>query len=149
MSRPPVSGRVTVLTDGRAATIENGHVRDGDLWLSPADLASATRWEIKPEGVCRDEVCIPLPSGEAEALVWEGHGEMWFNLSGFARHLDQTIVHDAAHNAWSFGPASFEWQQRLAFQMAPDFTLPDFSGKPHRLSDYRGKKVFLVTWASW
>ena len=32
---------------------------------------------------------------------------------------------------------------------APDFALPDPSGRMHRLSDYRGKKVFLVTWASW
>jgi peroxiredoxin len=33
--------------------------------------------------------------------------------------------------------------------MAPDFTLPDLSGTPRRLSDLRGKKVLLVTWASW
>jgi peroxiredoxin len=32
---------------------------------------------------------------------------------------------------------------------APDFTLPDVSGTPHSLSDYRGKKVLLATWASW
>ena len=36
-----------------------------------------------------------------------------------------------------------------AGQPAPDFALPDPSGRIHRLSDYRGKKVFLVTWASW
>ena len=33
--------------------------------------------------------------------------------------------------------------------LAPDFSLPDINGQPHRLSDYRGKKVFLATWASW
>ncbi|HSY78461.1 MAG TPA: redoxin domain-containing protein [Verrucomicrobiae bacterium] len=32
---------------------------------------------------------------------------------------------------------------------APDFELPDLDGKLHRLSDYRGKKVFLLAWASW
>jgi len=32
---------------------------------------------------------------------------------------------------------------------APDFALPDPSGRVHRLSDHRGKKVLLVTWASW
>ena len=30
-----------------------------------------------------------------------------------------------------------------------DFELPDLDGKLHRLSDYRGQKVLLVTWASW
>ena len=28
-------------------------------------------------------------------------------------------------------------------------TLPDITGKLHSLSDFRGKKVFLATWASW
>ncbi len=34
-------------------------------------------------------------------------------------------------------------------EMAPDFCLPDLDGKLHRLSDYRGKKVFLFHFASW
>ena len=32
---------------------------------------------------------------------------------------------------------------------APDFTLNDLSGKSVRLSDFRGKTVVLVFWASW
>ena len=32
---------------------------------------------------------------------------------------------------------------------APDFTLPDADGTPRTLSQLRGKKVFLATWASW
>jgi peroxiredoxin len=32
---------------------------------------------------------------------------------------------------------------------APDFTLPDLQGQPHRLSDLRGKVVFLNLWATW
>ncbi|MBX9579015.1 MAG: redoxin domain-containing protein [Gemmataceae bacterium] len=32
----------------------------------------------------------------------------------------------------------------------PDFTLPDVAGgKPKTLSDFRGKKVLLVQFASW
>ena len=33
--------------------------------------------------------------------------------------------------------------------MAPDFALPDREGKLVRLSDFKGKKVLIVTWASW
>lgn len=32
---------------------------------------------------------------------------------------------------------------------APDFTLTDTTGKDHKLSDYRGKNVLLVFWATW
>jgi len=32
---------------------------------------------------------------------------------------------------------------------APDFTLTDIKGKKHNLSDYRGKDVVLVFWATW
>jgi peroxiredoxin len=32
---------------------------------------------------------------------------------------------------------------------APDFVLNDLAGKPVRLSDFRGKTVVLVFWASW
>jgi hypothetical protein len=35
-------------------------------------------------------------------------------------------------------------------QRHPDFTLPDIhSGKPVSLSDFRGKKVLLIHFASW
>jgi len=32
---------------------------------------------------------------------------------------------------------------------APDFTLKDLDGRPYRLSDLRGKIVFLNVWATW
>jgi len=32
---------------------------------------------------------------------------------------------------------------------APDFTLTDIAGKQHKLSDYRGKNVMIVFWATW
>lgn len=32
---------------------------------------------------------------------------------------------------------------------APDFTLTDIAGKQHKLSDYRGKDVMLIFWATW
>jgi peroxiredoxin len=32
---------------------------------------------------------------------------------------------------------------------APDFVLTDITGKVHKLSDYRGKDVLLIFWATW
>ena len=41
--------------------------------------------------------------------------------------------------------------QRSGFAagIAPEFVLPDRSGNEVRLSDFRGKKVLLLAWASW
>ena len=36
-----------------------------------------------------------------------------------------------------------------AAKLAPDFSLIDLSGRPLRLSDYRGKVVVLDFWATW
>ena len=36
-----------------------------------------------------------------------------------------------------------------AKQTAPDFTVYDVEGNPHKLSDFRGKPVILNFWATW
>ncbi len=37
----------------------------------------------------------------------------------------------------------------LHLNAAVDFVLPDMQGKPHHLSDYRGKWVLVNFWATW
>ena len=39
--------------------------------------------------------------------------------------------------------------QAAVSQEAPDFTLQSMDGKTVKLSDYKGKKVYLKFWASW
>jgi peroxiredoxin len=50
---------------------------------------------------------------------------------------------------WVLAASAHDRSAALASLEAPDFTLPDASGRLYSLSDYRGKNVFLVTWASW
>ncbi|MHC4622829.1 MAG: peroxiredoxin family protein [Planctomycetota bacterium] len=52
---------------------------------------------------------------------------------------------DVIRAARTWGPAYQPWYGK----MAPDFTLTDIKGKKHKLSDYRGKDVMLVFWATW
>jgi hypothetical protein len=118
-----------------------------DLWLTAAELAAATGWELRPEGLCRGEVCVPVPPGGRDRLVSESPRRV--NLAGLARRLGQPVVHDDALGVWAFGESWRARREALASLQAPDFTLPDLDGRPHTLSDYRGHKVFLVSWASW
>ena len=48
-----------------------------------------------------------------------------------------------------FGPRPDEQNGFIKSLAAPNFMLPDMNGKLHSLSDFRGKKVLLLTWASW
>jgi thiol-disulfide isomerase/thioredoxin len=118
-----------------------------DLWLERADLTTASGWQLKPEGACKGDVCVPIPPArEAEFIRDSGTS---FNLAALARHLGQPVVHDDKSGTWYFGEAAANRRATLASLQAPDFELPDLDGKTHRLVDYRGKKVLLYAWASW
>jgi hypothetical protein len=136
-----------IIYGGRVSQIGGAKPEGDNLWLSSADLTKATGWELKPEGACMGDVCIPIPPArQAEFTRDSGHS---FNLAALARQLGQPVVHDDKNGAWYFGEAAATRRASLASLQAPDFELPDLDGKMHKLSDYRGKKVLLAAWASW
>jgi hypothetical protein len=118
---------------------------DGGLWLSDDDLKRVSGWEFKPQGFCKGDVCVPVPDARKSEFVAGGR----YNLAALANLLGQPVVSDAEHNAWCFGEAAAERKRMLTSLDAPEFSLPDLDGKMHSLSEHRGKKVLLVSWASW
>ncbi len=125
---------VTVLSEQGEMTLSatNG------LWLSAEDAERATGWTLKPEGMCRDELCVPLPVRDRRV-----------DVAAFWRLLGRPVVSDTAGETWVLGAGAEQRNNALAGLMAPDFTLPDPDGVPRTLSSLRGNKVFLCTWASW
>jgi hypothetical protein len=99
----------------------------------PAELERRTGWEIKPEGACRGQVCVPLPGP--------------FNLTELARRPRMPLVHDEAHGLWALGPQAEG--QAMASAELPDIVLPDRRGDDFALRSLRGTKVFMIAWASW
>ena len=119
-------------------------VPSGDgLWLDAAALPAATGWELKSQGLCQGDVCVPVTR---ESGLVDGTR---VNVAALARTLEQPLVHDDTHAVWSIGESASARRAELHSLVAPDFTLPDLDGRAHRLSDYRGRKIFLVSWASW
>jgi hypothetical protein len=140
--------RATIVYDDVATEVASAGTDGGQLWITTADLTRATRFELKPQGVCRDQLCFPVPKARASEFVRKSSGATLFNLLAFAQLVNQPVAYDEALSTWYFGLRS-DQRQGLASLRAPDFTLPDMAGKMHSLSDFRGKKVLLVTWASW
>lgn len=140
--------RATVIYEDVATEVNPAQEEAGQLWITTTDLERATRFEVKPQGVCRDQLCFPLPKARAQEFVRKDSGKSWFNMTAFARLVQQPVAHDAALSTWYFGLRA-DQRQGLASLEAPDFSLPDMDGKMHSLSALRGKKVLLVTWASW
>jgi hypothetical protein len=138
----------TIIYDDHATEISTANKDAGQLWVTTDDLKRATGFELKPQGVCRNELCFPVPKSRRQEFVRKSTGKTWFNVVAFALLVHQPVVHDEALATWYFGLRS-DQRQGLSSLEAPDFTLPDMSGKLHSLSEFRGKKVLLLTWASW
>ena len=148
-ARAADQSRQTVIYDGIATEVAVAPNSSADLWITTTDLARATRFVIKPQGVCRDELCFPLPKNRKAEFVSKKGAITWFNLSGFAKLINQPVVNDQKNGVWYFGARAAEQNGYLASLEAPNFTLPDLNGKLHSLADFRGRRVLLVTWASW
>ncbi len=136
---------VRVLSAGTTLDIPQRPEDPGDgLWLTAAELHEVSGWELKPEGLCRDEVCVPLDGPRAPQI----DGDL-ICVSRLWEQLGRPALCDTAGSTWFLGTAAEDRAQQLKTLEAPDFALPDIEGKLHRLSDYRGKKILLATWASW
>jgi len=129
----------TVLYGDRSVTLDKIRPDPADLWVRASDLPRINEFEVKPQGACRADVCIPISKDLKQ-------GE-WFNLSGFARKVRESVVEDSG--VWSFGEVPVLRGSFVNSRTAPDFAVPDRKGRIVHLSDFRGKKALVVTWASW
>ena len=105
-----------------------------DIDVSEEAFEAGTGWEIKPEGACKGEVCVPLDQPGA------------FDARFTADRLRMAIVHDADEALWAIGPESLG-DRALVTAGAPELVLPDLDGNEFRLSTLGGQKVVLVSWA--
>ena len=122
----------TVIDEQQVHAVDSGDA----LLVDPAVLG----WERKPEGLCRGDVCIPVPADVAEGPIEAGR---------LAELLGRPAAIDTDERVAAFAAPAAERAEALRSGIAPDFELADLSGTSHRLSDFRGRKVVLYAYASW
>jgi hypothetical protein len=104
------------------------------LDITADEFREGTGWEIKREGACKGDVCVPLDQSEV------------FDLEPTVDRLRMALVHDADAGLWAIGPESLG-DRALVTAEAPELCLPDLHRNQFRLSSLRGQKVVIVSWA--
>ncbi|MCK5174361.1 MAG: TlpA family protein disulfide reductase [Planctomycetes bacterium] len=77
---------------------------------------------------------------EGAELAGSGEGE----AAGEQTSSNLTLI-DIMKNARTWGPILTEWQGKPP----QDFSFTDITGAEHKLSDYKGKNVMVIFWATW
>ena len=128
--------------DGQVTAVELSE-QSGKVSVSNLVLEQATGWSLKSEGLCRDQVCVPVRN--VEALIKDDQ----VDLAEFARLVSQNIVIDAQRKVVALGEQAQIRSTEMATLEAPDFTLPDIHGQQVSFSDYNRRKRLLLAWSSW
>ena len=127
---------LTVITDDGTREVEGTRV-------SPAELLEVTGWELKPEGLCRGDVCVPT-RGRGDVEVNGG-----VDLAIVADLLGQPFVVDDEKSVAVLGTSVATRTQQLNDANVHDLVLRDFDGKDVAWSSIGRKKKVFVAWASW
>jgi len=136
---------MTTIISGHEVHDVEARPEGGGLWLAPAQFEKVSGFTLKPDGFCRDAACIPIPPRRSAEFQ---RGDS-INLAQFAALTHRPWVGSDAGDVWVLEEPADARNDSLQSLEAPDFELPDLDGKLHRLSDYRGRKVLLASWASW
>ena len=128
--------------DGQVSAVELSE-KSGKVSVSNSALEQATGWSLKPEGLCRDQVCVPVRN--ATKLSKDDQ----VDLGEFARLMQQNIVIDSQRKVVAFGEQAQNRSTAMATLKAPDFTLPDIHGRQVSFSDFNRRKRLLLAWSSW
>ena len=136
---------ITLVDDARPTEMAGS---SGDrLLVDPAAFGAATGWTLKPDGLCRGDVCIPLR--EREVTRTGPGGETLLDLDAVAAALGRPLVSDAARGVAAMGTPAADRAAAMRSLEAPDFTLPDLAGRPVSLTDFARRKRLLLAWSSW
>jgi hypothetical protein len=110
------------------------------ITMTADEIRAATGWELKPEGACMGDECVPL-------VAMPPATDGGIDIRTFADQMGMPLAVDEKHRVWALGPRA--GGHVLASAELPELALYDFYGKAFDLASLRGRKVLLIAWASW
>ena len=116
--------------------LDGATVPSDGLLLSAAALERATGWELKPQGLCQGDTCVPAALSEPVSLA-----EVAALLGRPLAHHDLgdevvAVLGEPAGTTVSTG------------ETAPPLVLPDVDGAPVPVGG-AGRKTAVVAWSTW
>jgi len=120
-----------------------GEIVGGRVLVDPAGLPDAIGWELKAEGLCRDEVCVPVR--DPAAIRVGGR----VDLVAACDALGRATVVEGGLGVVAVALPSEERRRVLQDLVASPFTLPDLDGVEHELAEWRGLKKMLLAFSTW
>jgi len=131
----------TLITDA-VATVD-AEIDDGRVLVDPRQLPAALGWQLKDEGLCRDEMCVPVRDRDRLFV-----GDR-IDVAAVADALGRPMVVDAGAAVAAMALPSEERRRALTDHRAPPFTLPDLDGRLHSLDEWHGRKKLLIAFSTW
>ena len=133
---------VTIVA-GPDVTQVDGETTSITMLLAPEALEAATGWDLRAEGLCRGDVCVPRRDGDG--LLVDDR----VDLAAFAALLHRPLAYDPGVGIAVLADAPADHAAAFDARSAPAWTLPDLDGTPVSSSAFAGRKKLLVAWASW
>ncbi len=112
----------------------------GRIELAATELSSVVGWELKAQGLCRDDTCVPAPGLDRSGNV---------DLLALADALRLPVGGDAPDGLIVLGPSMLEGGGEVPVDFAPEVELEDLMGEPAALFEAGRQKRMLVAFASW
>jgi hypothetical protein len=134
---------MVTIVDGPRVSRVDGDATSATVLLAPDALEAATGWDLRAEGLCRGDVCVPRRDGDG-LLVDEK-----IDLAAFAALLQRPLAYDADAAIVVLADAPEDHAAAYDARVALAWTLPDLDGNPVSSSAFAGSKKLLVAWASW
>jgi peroxiredoxin len=135
--------QITIIEEGVRSAEATPDPERGTFLIDEHQLAEALGWELKPSGLCRGDVCVPVADVDALRVGPQ------LDITAVGRALGRPVVADVDAALVAIALPAELRRRALEDLEAPAFELPDVDGTLHHLDEWLGLKKLLVTFSSW